>query len=203
MRPKGSLRNVFLLEHFTARDQWEIVSRGQPHSLQLSLARVACGQSKRVLRNLTLKVSVQSFGQDCNMNYWVLFPRKSILWNALRGSGLVTVWQIIRPHAVSPVMMLFLGGVWQAEGGEMKCLFEAPILPHCRVCHTDLILITWGCRKKLNRPCIMFLQPSALVTQLWSGFSKATQVLRTIRPWVIITLTFTPKFSLDFTPRAL
>ena len=86
----------------------------------------------------------------------------------------------------------------------MKRLFEAPILPRCRVWHTDLILITWGCRKKLNHPSIMFLQHSALVTQLWSSFLKATQVLRTIRPWVIITLAFTPKFPLvDFTPQAL
>ena len=50
----------------------------------------------------------------------------------------------------------------------------------------------------------MCLQHRALVTQLGSGFSKATQVLRTIRLWVIITLALTPKFPLvDFTPQAL
>lgn len=55
-----------------------------------------------------------------------------------------------------------------------------------------------------NHPSIMCLQHRALVTQLWSGFSKATQVLRTIRLWVIITLALTPKFPLvDLTPQAL
>lgn len=83
----------------------------------------------------------------------------------------------------------------------MKYLLEAPILPPCRVCHTDLISMTWGCRKNLNGPSCS--SRNASVIQLWQGFSEDTQVLRTIRPWVIITLAFTPKFPVYFTPQVL
>lgn len=59
-------------------------------------------------------------------------------------------------------------------------------------------------RNSIIHPFIIVSKHRALVTQLWSGFSKATQVLRTIRLWVIITLALTPKFPLvDFTPQAL
>lgn len=79
VRPKGSLRNLFLLERLIARHQWEMASRGQLHS-KLQLESVACGKSKLVLRNLGLKVSVQWFGQDCNTNYSILYP-----WNEFFG----------------------------------------------------------------------------------------------------------------------
>lgn len=54
-----------------------------------------------------LKYLLSDFGQDCNMNYCILFPWKSILWNSLTGSGLSGrgVWQVMRPHAHVPVRM--------------------------------------------------------------------------------------------------
>lgn len=42
-----------------------------------------------------------------------------------------------------------------------------------------------------SQPSMVFLRHGALVIQLWPGFSKATQVLRAVRPWVIIHLAFT------------
>lgn len=61
------------------------------------------------------------------------------------------VWQVMRPHARSPVTMLLSA---RALAGRRRdeLLDWGPYTVWLWVCHTDLILITWGCREKRDYP---------------------------------------------------
>lgn len=73
------------------------------------------------------------------------------------------------------------------------CPSKTVTWPPCRLSHTDLFLITWGCGKLFHHAS-SFSEHIASVTQPWRCFSKATPAERTSRSWVIITSAFSPRF---------
>lgn len=81
----------------------------------------------------------------------------------------------------------------QAEGREMKYSFRW--LSHLLAGSVTLTSF-WlpGLQEATAVWSIAFHQHSALVTQPWPNFSKATQALRAIRTWVMILPAFTPGF---------
>lgn len=112
-------------------------------------------------------------------------------WSSDRG-----VWQVTRPHAGFPIRMLLSARALAGQRRSHEVLDWETLTclavglspwPHFE----DLRL-----QEATQPSCFSSTVP--LVIQPWPGFSKATQGLRTIRPWVRIGATFPPKLLLIY-----